>query len=78
MLQTFNQMLMPLGLCVVMTLAWWFAPHPLLILPLALLPLLGWMAMRLVIWICLGFIIFSFFFSLFLLRFFFLKQFFSR
>lgn len=61
MLQTLNQMLMPLGLCVVMTLAWWFAPHPLLILPLALLPLLGWMAMRLVIWICLGFIIFSFF-----------------
>lgn len=52
---------LPILLCLLLTLAWWFAPHPLLVVPLALLPLMGWVAVNSTIWLCLGFIIFSFF-----------------
>lgn len=55
------QALLPLLLCGVLAAVWWLVPHPLVVLPLALLPVLGWLATRAVIWICLGFIIFSFF-----------------
>lgn len=57
----FNKLKLPVLLCLFLSLAWWFAPHPLLIVPLALLPLAGWVALNSTIWICLGFIIFSFF-----------------
>ncbi len=52
---------LPLGICLFLALFWWIAPHPLLILPLAILPLAAWFALNATIWICLGFIIFSFF-----------------
>ncbi|MBB1489088.1 O-antigen ligase family protein [Oceanospirillum sediminis] len=56
-----NKLKLPALVCLLFSAAWWFAPHPLLIVPLALLPLAGWVAVNSTIWICLGFIIFSFF-----------------
>ncbi|MBJ7538250.1 O-antigen ligase family protein [Marinomonas sp. C1424] len=44
-----------------MAVIWWLAPHPFLILPLAFLPIAAWLALHNAIWICMGFILFSFF-----------------
>ncbi|OPX55646.1 hypothetical protein BTE48_08225 [Oceanospirillum multiglobuliferum] len=52
---------MPMTICLALGFLWWLMPHPLLILPLAMLPLLAWVAVNSTVWICLGFIIFSFF-----------------
>ncbi|WCN08088.1 O-antigen ligase family protein [Marinomonas mediterranea] len=50
-----------LSLCGIIGLIWWKLPHPFLILPLVFLPLAAWVALKSSIWICMGFILFSFF-----------------
>ncbi len=56
-----KSILIPLILTGIIAVIWWVAPHPFLILPLVFLPIAAWFALHNSIWICLGFILFSFF-----------------
>ncbi|WP_191600472.1 O-antigen ligase family protein [Marinomonas algicola] len=56
-----TSILLPIILTLFLAGIWWLAPHPLLILPLAFLPIAAWFALNNAIWICMGFILFSFF-----------------